>query len=359
MAKGEKNIEVKVGALIVICVLLLGGFLLFLGDFQMGEEAEIKVDYGTSSGLKAGAPVKVSGFTAGRVENVEYLGGQIDPELNRPVYVRVHLTLKPDIAETLREDANFYITTVGLLGEKYVEVDPGSGKTPLGNMIKQGIPPMRIEVMAANLNTFLDVGSTILKENKELLTQTMQDVRGATKAAREAVEEGKAMVIEAREKLKSITEKSEAVLAAAETALKEYTPGQGETGNDIKRVASQSSKLVSTMNKTVGDGQKIRAIIDDVQKVTAAVRRVAGKTEIKVNAILDKVDKAVSDATGLIADGKKRVGKFLDQVELVLKKVRDGEGTIGALLNDREMYDDAREMMKDLKRHPWKFLWKE
>ena len=42
-----------------------------------------------------------------------------------------------------------------------------------------------------------------------------------------------------------------------------------------------------------------------------------------------------------------------------MNKVCDGEGMIGALLNDREMYDDVWEMMKDFKRHPWKFLWKE
>ena len=359
MAKGETNIEVKVGALIAVCVLLLGGFLLLLGDFHVGEDTGIKVDFGTSAGLKSGAPVKVSGLTAGRVEQVEFLGGTIDAELNRPVYVRVHLSMKPEIAATLRDDAKFYITTIGLLGEKYVEIDPGKSKTKLGNAIKEGIPPMRIEVMAANLNTFLDVGSTILRENKEILTQTMQDVRAATKAAREAVEEGKAMIVEARKKVKSITEKGEAVLIAAELALKEYTPGHGDTGNDIKRVASQSSELVSTINKTVGDGHKIKAIIDDVRSVTGSIRKVVSKAEVKIDALLDNVDQAVRDATGLIAEGKKRVGKFLDQAGVLMEKLRDGEGTIGALLNDREMYDDAREMMKDLKRHPWKFLWKE
>ena len=53
------------------------------------------------------------------------------------------------------------------------------------------------------------------------------------------------------------------------------------------------------------------------------------------------------------------VRKALRGVSELMENVRDGEGTIGALLHDREMYDDIREMMKDLKRHPWKFLWKE
>jgi phospholipid/cholesterol/gamma-HCH transport system substrate-binding protein len=325
----------------------------------MGEDVEIKVDFDTSVGLKRGASVKVAGLKAGRVEKVDFRGGEIDPEVKRRVYVRIHLSIKPAIAETLREDARFYITTTGLLGEKYVEIDPGSAKKALGSSIKKGIPPMRIEVMAANLNTFLEVGATILRENKDILAQTMKDVQATAKAGREAVEAGKDMIVEARQKIREITEKSKRVLAAAETALKEYTPGQGATGNAIKRVASQSSELVSTINRTVGDGQKIKGIIDDVRSVTSAVKRVVGSAEVKVLALLDNVDKAISDATGFIAEGKTRVSRFLTQVEVLMKKVRDGEGTIGALLNDREMYDDAREMMKDLKRHPWKFLWKE
>jgi phospholipid/cholesterol/gamma-HCH transport system substrate-binding protein len=218
---------------------------------------------------------------------------------------------------------------------------------------------MRIEVISSNLNTFLDVGASILRDNREVLTDTMKDIQATAKAGREAVEEGRAMIKDARRRLDVITTKSTAVLAAAEAALLEYTPGIGETGNYVKKVAAQSSMLVSTINKTVGDGEKIRGIIADVHNVTGAVRRVVSKAEAKVEALLDNVDNAVRNASELVAQGKDRVTRFLDQVQLLMNKVRDGEGTIGALLNDREMYDDAREMMKDLKRHPWKFLWKE
>jgi phospholipid/cholesterol/gamma-HCH transport system substrate-binding protein len=39
--------------------------------------------------------------------------------------------------------------------------------------------------------------------------------------------------------------------------------------------------------------------------------------------------------------------------------LRKGKGTAGALLVREEVYADLREMIRDLKRNPWKFFWKE
>ena len=39
--------------------------------------------------------------------------------------------------------------------------------------------------------------------------------------------------------------------------------------------------------------------------------------------------------------------------------VRHGKGTAGALLVEPQIYDDLKELARDLKRNPWKFFWKE
>jgi len=39
--------------------------------------------------------------------------------------------------------------------------------------------------------------------------------------------------------------------------------------------------------------------------------------------------------------------------------LRKGKGTAGALLVDEQIYDDLKELVRDLKRNPWKFFWKE
>ena len=53
------------------------------------------------------------------------------------------------------------------------------------------------------------------------------------------------------------------------------------------------------------------------------------------------------------------VPAVLASARKVTDAVVDGRGTLGALVMDRALYDDLREMLLDLKRRPWKVIWKE
>ncbi len=44
---------------------------------------------------------------------------------------------------------------------------------------------------------------------------------------------------------------------------------------------------------------------------------------------------------------------------IIVSSVRRGQGTAGAFIMDREIYEDVKEMIRDIKRNPWKFYWKE
>lgn len=367
MARQDTRIEIKVGALIVLCLILLVSFLFLLGDFRMGESATLVVDWKTSGGLKKGAPVNVAGMKAGRVEGIEFHGGKMDDELGRQVYVRVYLSIKPELRETLRSDARFYITTVGLLGEKYVEIDPGGAAEILAeDAISEGVPPMRIEVMAENINTVLARTAGILEANEDALAATIQDVRLSAGSARKAIEEGRAMLAETRAAISRLSERTLQVMDTAENTLKEYTPGQGGTGDRIRTIMDRGASVATTVDETLGDGSEIRGILTDTRRLTNRARVVIDRVGTRAISVAGKAEGLMDTAGEMMTEGKggvlgtiTNVNSILATVQTLVDNLRDGQGTIGALLTDREIYDDARELMRDLKRHPWKFLWKE
>ena len=366
MASNERAIEVKVGALIVVCILILVGLIFALGDYSLGEKVTVLVDFDTGSGLKAGAPVKVSGMKAGHVESIDFRGGENDPDVGRPVFVRVSLHMSQEMVDVLKEDAAFYIAPLGLLGEKYVEIDPGRSTKALGDTIKLGLTPMRVEVMAQNLNTFLEHSAKLVSESKTTITDTLVDIRATAKAGRELADEGKALMVDVRAKVKNLSERSETLLATAQGTLDEYTPGKGETGNAIRDTMKSGAHLTATLDKAAGDGSKLESMLSDLVLVARTVRTVVTQVSGRAVKLVSKVESIVGETEGLIKEGRAEFNTISTEVRTVLQgvsslmeNVRDGEGTIGALLHDREMYDDIREMMKDLKRHPWKFLWKE
>jgi phospholipid/cholesterol/gamma-HCH transport system substrate-binding protein len=49
----------------------------------------------------------------------------------------------------------------------------------------------------------------------------------------------------------------------------------------------------------------------------------------------------------------------LADAKQIVGHMKRGEGTVGALLMDEEIYDDVQEMLRDLKHNPWKLFWRE
>ena len=124
----ERGVELKVGILVTVCVALLVVFIVLLGGASGGGGEPLYLDVDTSAALKTGAPVKIAGVPAGSVTGVEYRGGEVDPAVGRPVYVRVTLGVDGDKLRTLHPGARFYITSQGILGEKYVEIEPAGSR---------------------------------------------------------------------------------------------------------------------------------------------------------------------------------------------------------------------------------------
>jgi len=340
---GERGIEVKVGILVTICVALLVVFVILLGDFRLTSGSELFLDVETSAALKTGASVKVAGVDAGKVARVEYRGGEVDEATGRPVFVRVTLRIDDDKLATLRRDARFYITTQGVLGEKYVEIEPlGITAPPLaaGDVV-EAEPPLRLEVMAMNASRVLAALSDLLRKNEHHLDSIIEDAAGSMTVVRRALD------------------RVDALLAAD-------APKVSQILDELLAIEGEVMTLARSANAALGDGTEVRGAIRNAAAVLADVRRSVGPVVGDVRKALRRYTDLADVGGALVAEAREvalaslaRVDAILVDVKTITARVESGEGTIGALISDQEMYDDVREMMKDLRRHPWKFIWKE
>ena len=326
-----------------VCLGLLVAFVVILGDYSTAARSVIFLDVPTSANLKPGAPVKVAGVPAGRVAVVDYRGGVYDESLDRRVFVRIHLEVDDDKIPTIREDAMLYITTQGVLGEKYVEIDPGSVKaTPIqAGAILTGEPPMRLEVMAHNANKLLSSLARIVEENEDRVEEILVDTSNLMKSA------------------KSAAERIDKVLADNQDKI-------GVALDEFIILEKDASKLLSSAQTALGDGTEARKTIREISKLATEVRGqvkpvvgdlrgTLGRYRTLADEGIDTVTKAKGKVLTLLDAGQMAV----DEVTEILKATQKADTTIGRILRDTEIYDDIREMMRDLKRHPWKFIWKE
>ncbi|MBU4310264.1 MlaD family protein [bacterium] len=118
--------EVKVGIAVAIAIVILifSAFIVEKGEVRgfRTREYTIKVIFNFVGGLTETAPVRLAGVKVGQVDKIRFI--------QEPT-TKVETTISLKEVVQLREDAQFSITTVGLLGEKYIEITPGSLDTPI------------------------------------------------------------------------------------------------------------------------------------------------------------------------------------------------------------------------------------
>jgi hypothetical protein len=116
----------------------------------------------------------------------------------------------------------------------------------------------------------------------------------------------------------------------------------------ISKVKTIADKGSVVMDKAGTLADKAVAFADDGRALVADVRGLLGAQSGKITKIVDRV-LGIGD----------QASKVMSLVHAMVARIARGEGSIGALLKDDELYDNIREIMRDLKQHPWKVLWKD
>ncbi|MBM3253621.1 MAG: MCE family protein, partial [Candidatus Omnitrophica bacterium] len=141
MIKQKSNLDVKVGIFVFIGIIILTIIVFSIGGkhfFRVGYN--IKVIFNFANGLEVGAPVRVAGVSVGEVKEIFIKN---DPQ-SGDTKVEVIAWLERDVR--VQTDAKAYINTLGLLGEKYVEIMPGIDRNILNeNDILIGYDPTSME----------------------------------------------------------------------------------------------------------------------------------------------------------------------------------------------------------------------
>jgi len=55
----------------------------------------------------------------------------------------------------------------------------------------------------------------------------------------------------------------------------------------------------------------------------------------------------------------KNLEQISSRLDAQVQRMEKGEGTLGLLANDKQLAEDLRDLIRDLKKNPWKLLWKQ
>ncbi len=155
MVFGKSSVEFKVGIFVFIGLVILFMFVMLIGDIKnMISAYELNIVFSFVNGVKIGAPVRYAGVDIGQVSDMKLLNDGTTSSVSVKCLLRRSVRIPCD--------SQIWINTLGILGEKYIEIMPGkSGQTLKHGATVSGNNPVAMQEfgeIAKSVATKLDKG---------------------------------------------------------------------------------------------------------------------------------------------------------------------------------------------------------
>ncbi len=315
MARGKLNQgqqtarQIRVGAVLIVAIIILA-----FGVFQVGRLFDVFASRYSlvtlvkgSGGLIPGSPVTLAGQRIGQIESIEFLpvGARTD-SANIVVRFSVNESVQPQI----REDSRGALQTQGLLGDRFLNISPGSAAYP---PLQAGDTLISLE--ALDYEAVLYTAATTLDHVQEVVV----DLRVLT------------------DRLAN----GEGTLGALLTDDALY--------QQMTDATTEMAGLLRTVNRS--DGTLARAIRDPelYNRMNSTLARLdsLGAAVLEGEGSLGRFvrdDALYVDLLGVVG----RADTTLAGVEGFLGSVVQGDGTMARLLEDPQLYDELLKTIVDL-----------
>ena len=249
----EYGIEIKVGVLIFVALALAGSFLWILGDYTpLAATYNIYADYNFAGGVELGTPVRVSGIKVGKVTHIGFLKPGTKDASGKEIALRLKLNVSNKVREKIRKDSQFFINQAGIIGERYVEITPGSALAPMvdPDAVLRGVDPPRFDqLLSQGMGVFGDL-SRILEENRG----GIEKAAGAINRAGEALDQlvGK-LSPEDIQKLRRIISRMDSMSADAMVLLEEMRHDLRPTLDSLRETLAVARPFISRADRLLKD----------------------------------------------------------------------------------------------------------
>ncbi len=290
------KIEYKVGIFVAIGLMIFAYLVLWLGTREVEifkrEGYLLKTKFTTLAGLEKNSSVRVAGVRVGRVKDIDLKEGMA--EITMFIYKDVKI----------REGSKAAVSSMGIMGEKYVEIFPGPPNKPFlkENSYVDGIQPLSIDQIG---QTFYSIG---------------EDVKSVGKVIKDALTGPSG-----ESRLKTLLSNIEITTQN----LKEISRSINSDYPDMRMsLSSLAEKLDSDLAK----------ITSDFEKISKEITSLISENKKEINNSLENLNMTMDKAQRLISE-----------LEEITKKIKEGEGLASKVINDPSFYQKVDDSLTELK----------
>lgn len=298
------NLETKVGLFFVLCFVLIAIISLKLGNYQIGEAAgyTLSATFDTAAGINNETPVLLAGLRIGQVSDIRLEDGR----------ARIFFRVKGD-AE-IATDSPISIASRGFLGAKYLEITPGKEKV----LLKDG-EELANASMAGELSALSGKAGDVVDDIK-VITANLRTVFGG--------EEGE-------EGIRDIFLNLQEITSRIAGALEDNQQRMNQIATNIEHMTGEMAAMSVENRQALHDAiSTFPAIARNIEVISRNVAQVTDSNNEEIN-------KAVHE----LAASSEQLRTAMAHIASITRKIDEGEGTVGQLINDTETIDELSETL--------------
>ena len=305
--------ELKIGVVGIFSILLLIWGINFLkGNNIFGNSNEYYSIYENIDGLESSAPVRINGLTVGNVTEIYF-----HPSNTGAIIVQ--FTLNDDIRFPRNSVARIYNSDI--MGTKAVQLVYG------------------------NSNIYATSGDTLLAEIENGLKDEVNK-----------------QVLPLKNKAEELISSIDSVMTVITTVLdKDARESLSSSLRSLNKTFSTMELAMVKLDSVIYKNDiRVTTILQNVESITTNLHNnndMIAKTLKNFESISDSLAKSN------IKNTIQNLDKSLSEFDKILQKIEQGEGTIGLLLNDKEMYNNLTSaskqldlLIEDMKKHPKRYV---
>ena len=245
----------KIGAFFVAVLLALAVLILKIEDVHFGKGKRtnaVDAHFKDVAGLDDKSAVRIAGVRKGKVDGIA---------LRPDGTAVVHLALDPDVE--LREGASAQIRSLGLLGDKYVELQPGAAgapRLPKGALLEGGSTGGFDDVtkMAQDIGKDLKEVSAALaasmggRQGEERINRIVDNLGALAEALRDMVDQNRGNIDVTLANLKEFSSQMRETLARMDRILEENRANVRSTVSNADQISEKLKTTADNLNSITG-----------------------------------------------------------------------------------------------------------
>lgn len=288
MKRGESRLGILafLGGTALVLVAIVA-FARYPSLFHRG--SEYRAAFKNVAGLNLGDEVRYGGLIVGSVTRLS-----LDPA--DATRIEVAFRVRPQTP--MRADTYATISQVGLLGQPYLNLEPGLPTSPV-------LPPrsrvptrdnLTFQDAMSRLAVFLDRADTLLHGVERIAASSPWDRIDRTLSRVDALlsnaAEGSGRVIDnldqATVQLSGMLGRTERLINSLDTAFRDASPGLRQAQREALAAMRDMRALIGDVRDATGDGDRLARIVDNLAAASDDLARLADRLEKEPTSVLSR-----------------------------------------------------------------------